>query len=166
MARQNRVGLDFLRKPFPGRPRQTNYREDHHIVRNARVQPIASSAAIQAQVAPSLGASVSSRTIRKPLAEGHLGLRRPLRVRPLTPTHRCLRLKWCRARENWTASELNQVVFSNESRFNLNSDDNRFHVWRSRGERLTPACALQIHTTPTAGVMVWNAIAYNTRSHP
>ncbi|GFW33840.1 HTH_Tnp_Tc3_2 domain-containing protein [Trichonephila clavipes] len=41
--------------------------------------------AIQAQVASSLGAPVSSRTIRRRLAEGHLGSWRPLRVLPLTP---------------------------------------------------------------------------------
>ncbi|GFT53482.1 transposable element Tcb2 transposase [Trichonephila clavipes] len=50
----------FTRRPSSGRPRQTSRREDNHIVRNARVQPTASSAAIQAQVAPSLGALVSS----------------------------------------------------------------------------------------------------------
>ncbi|GFV05909.1 hypothetical protein TNCV_2552761 [Trichonephila clavipes] len=55
------------------RPLQTSRREDHHIVRNARIQPTASSAAMQAQVAPSLGAPVSSGTIRKRLAQGHLG---------------------------------------------------------------------------------------------
>ncbi|GFX82580.1 transposable element Tcb2 transposase [Trichonephila clavipes] len=31
------------------------------------------------------------------------------------------------------------------------------------GERLNPAFALQRHTAPTADVMVWGAIAYNTR---
>ncbi|GFU83657.1 transposable element Tcb2 transposase [Trichonephila clavipes] len=66
----------------------TSRRDDHHIVRNARVQPTASSVAIQTQVAPSLGAPVSSRTIRRRLAEGHLESRYPLRVLPLTPTHR------------------------------------------------------------------------------
>ncbi|GFU81384.1 transposable element Tcb2 transposase [Trichonephila clavipes] len=65
-----------------------SHQEDHHIVRNARVQPTDSSAAIQAQVAPSLRASVSSRTIRRRLAEGHLGSWCPLRVLPLTPTDR------------------------------------------------------------------------------
>ncbi|GFT72853.1 HTH_Tnp_Tc3_2 domain-containing protein [Trichonephila clavipes] len=65
--------------------RQTSRREDRHIVRNARLQPTASSTAIQAQVAPSLGSPVSSRTIRRCLAEGHLGSRRPLRGLPLTP---------------------------------------------------------------------------------
>ncbi|GFU73859.1 transposable element Tcb2 transposase [Trichonephila clavipes] len=80
-----------------GRPRQTSRREDRHIVRNARVQPPASSAAIQAQIAPSLGAPVSSRTIRRRLAKGHLGSRCPLRVLPLTLTHRRLHLEWCHA---------------------------------------------------------------------
>ncbi|GFU99078.1 uncharacterized protein TNCV_1227921 [Trichonephila clavipes] len=53
---------------------------------------------------------------------------------------------------------------SDESRFNLSSDDNRVRVWRPLGEHLNPAFALQLHTVPTAGVMVWGAIAYNTRS--
>ncbi|GFW17378.1 transposable element Tcb2 transposase [Trichonephila clavipes] len=44
------------------------------------------------------------------------------------------------------------------------SDDNRVRVWRSSGERLNPAFALQRHKALTAGVMVWGAIAYNTRS--
>ncbi|GFW33803.1 uncharacterized protein TNCV_3588891 [Trichonephila clavipes] len=81
-----------------------------------------------AQVTPSLQAPVSSRTIRRHLAEGHLGSWRPLRVLPLTPTHRQLRLNWCCARGNWTSAEWNQVVFSDKSRFNLSSDENRDHV--------------------------------------
>ncbi|GFU55618.1 transposable element Tcb2 transposase [Trichonephila clavipes] len=72
---------------------KTSHREYRHIVRNVRVQPSASSATIQAQVAPSLGAPMSSRTIRRRLAEGHLGLWHPLRVLPLTPNHQRLRLE-------------------------------------------------------------------------
>ncbi|GFT93146.1 transposable element Tcb2 transposase [Trichonephila clavipes] len=63
-----------------------------------------------------------------------------------------------------TLLEWNQLVFSDESRFNISSDGNRVRVWRPRGERLSPAFALQRHTAPTAGVMVWGVIAYNTRS--
>ncbi|GFU72253.1 transposable element Tcb2 transposase [Trichonephila clavipes] len=37
-------------------------------------------------------------------------------------------------------------------------------MWRPRGERLNPAFALQRHTAPTSGMMVWGVIAYNTRS--
>ncbi|GFV88891.1 HTH_Tnp_Tc3_2 domain-containing protein [Trichonephila clavipes] len=66
-------GMSFTRRPDSGRPRQTIRLEDRHIVRNTRVQPTASSTAIQAQIAPLLGVPVSSRTIRRRLAEGHLG---------------------------------------------------------------------------------------------
>ncbi|GFW38439.1 HTH_Tnp_Tc3_2 domain-containing protein [Trichonephila clavipes] len=68
---------------------------------------IALSVAIQAQVTPpSLGAYVSSRTIRRSVAEGHLGSPRPLRVLPLTTpidisvwsgaTHKETGLQWTR----------------------------------------------------------------------
>ncbi|GFT46023.1 transposable element Tcb2 transposase [Trichonephila clavipes] len=50
------------------------------------------------------------------LAEEHLESWHPLRVLPLTLTHRRIRLEWYRARGNWTAAERNQVVFSDESR--------------------------------------------------
>ncbi|GFV96655.1 transposable element Tcb2 transposase [Trichonephila clavipes] len=92
------------RRPGSGCPRQTSRREDCHILRNACIHPTVSSVTIQAQVASSLGAPVSSRTIRKHLDEGHLGSRRPLRV---MPTHQRLRLEWCRARGNLTAAEWN-----------------------------------------------------------
>ncbi|GFX40578.1 transposable element Tcb2 transposase [Trichonephila clavipes] len=54
---------------------------------------------------------------KKGMAEGHLGSWCPLRVLPLTPTHRRLSLECCRTRGNCTAAELNQFVFRDESRF-------------------------------------------------
>ncbi|GFV96003.1 transposable element Tcb1 transposase [Trichonephila clavipes] len=48
-----------------------------------------------------------------------------------------------------------------ESRFNLSCGVNRVRVWKPCGERLNPVFALQRHTTPTVGVIVWGAIVYN-----
>ncbi|GFX76313.1 HTH_Tnp_Tc3_2 domain-containing protein [Trichonephila clavipes] len=107
--------MSFTQISGSGRPRQTCRPEDRYIVRFARVQPTVSSATIQVQVAPLLGFPVSSPTIRRRQAEGHLGSRRPLRVLHLTSTHRCLHLVWCRARGNWTAARWNHIVLSNES---------------------------------------------------
>ncbi|GFW75205.1 transposable element Tcb1 transposase [Trichonephila clavipes] len=125
-------------------------------------KPTASSITIQAQVVPSLGAPVSSRTIRRCQAEEHLGSRRPIRVLPLTPIDA---LFWSGAAHE--EPELQQdgtnVVFSGTSKFNISSDDNRVRVWRPRGERLNPAFALQWHITPTAGAMVWGVIASKKR---
>ncbi|GFY17574.1 transposable element Tcb2 transposase [Trichonephila clavipes] len=92
--------MSFTQKTGLERHRQTNRRENCHIVRNACVQTTTSSAAIQAHVAPSLGALAYSRTIQRRQAAGHLGSRPPLRVLPLARTHRCLRLEWCHERGN------------------------------------------------------------------
>ncbi|GFT58645.1 transposable element Tcb2 transposase [Trichonephila clavipes] len=131
--------MSFTRRQ--GRLRQTSHREDIRIVE------------------PSLGFPVSSRTIRRRLAEGHLGSRHPIRVLPLTPTHRPPPFGVVpRTRKlDCSGIELGRL-FSYESRFNVSSDDNCVRVWKPCGERLNPAFALQRHTTPTAGVMVWGPL--------
>ncbi|GFW33442.1 organic cation transporter protein [Trichonephila clavipes] len=128
--------------PFTLRPssrcfRQTSHREDHRIIRHALAKSTASLDAVLTTVTPSLRAPVSSRSIARCLAKGHLVSWCPLRVLPMTPTqqHHC-----------------------------LYSDDNRVRVWRPRDECLNPAFALQRHTTPEAGVMVWGVIAFDIRS--
>ncbi|GFU23306.1 transposable element Tcb2 transposase [Trichonephila clavipes] len=152
--------MSFTRRPGSGCPRQTSSQEDCHIVRYVPVQPTASSAAIQTQVAPSLRAPVSYRTKQRRLAEGHLGSRRPLRMLPLTPTHRRHRFEWCRAQGNWTAAEWNQVVFSDEPRFNLSSDDNRVRVWIPRGE--SPILPLLYSDTPLPQLVCWYGVPLPT----
>ncbi|GFV56147.1 transposable element Tcb2 transposase [Trichonephila clavipes] len=67
----------------------------------------------------------------------------------MSPTNRHLRLEWCHLRRDWTAVEWNQVVFSDESIFNLSSEDNRVRVWKPSGEHLNLAFALQRYTTPS-----------------
>ncbi|GFS91038.1 transposable element Tcb2 transposase [Trichonephila clavipes] len=157
--------VSFTRRPGTGHPRQASREDPPHRKKCTRTancfigrNPGTSSTFNRG------GASVSSRTIRRRLAVGRLGTRRPLHVLLLVPTRRRLRLEWCCVRGNWIVVVWNHVVFSDESRFSLSSDDNCVRVWRLRGERLNPAFALQRHTAPTAGVMVWNVIAYNTRS--
>ncbi|GFX42961.1 transposable element Tcb2 transposase [Trichonephila clavipes] len=81
--------MSFTRRPGSGRPRPTSRREDRHIVRNARVQPTASSAATR---------------------------------------HRVV------------------TLFKGGPPHSLRN------------------AALQRHTAPTAGMMVWGTIEYNTRS--
>ncbi|GFU68508.1 transposable element Tcb1 transposase [Trichonephila clavipes] len=119
----------------------------------------------------------AQRVARQHLHYGPLGLSKPLQVTwlkdsgitaPITcganATHQRLHLEWCHAQRDLTATEWNQVVFSEESGFNLSSDDNRVCVWRPRGEHLNSAFALQRHTAPPGGVTIWGAMNYYTLS--
>ncbi|UYV73801.1 K02A2.6-like [Cordylochernes scorpioides] len=104
-----------------------------------------------------------SRTISRRLVANGLHSCRPLRRLPLTPPNRRQRLEWCRARSTWM-TEWHRVVFSDESRFCLSSDSRRVRVWRRRGERSNPAAIVERPTVRQRGIMVWGAIAYDSRS--
>ncbi|UYV70148.1 hypothetical protein LAZ67_7001969 [Cordylochernes scorpioides] len=106
---------------------------------------------------------VSARTISRRLVANGLHSCRPLRRLPLTPPNRRQRLEWCRARSTWM-TEWHRVVFSDESRFCLSSDSRRVRVWRRRGERSNPAAIVERPTVRQRGIMVWGAIAYDSRS--
>ncbi|UYV66514.1 hypothetical protein LAZ67_4001938 [Cordylochernes scorpioides] len=102
-------------------------------------------------------------TISRRLVANGLHSCRPLRRLPLTPPNRRQRLEWCRARSTWM-TEWHRVVFSYESRFCLSSDSRRVRVWRRRGERSNPAAIVERPTVRQRGIMVWGAIAYDSRS--
>ncbi|GFU54505.1 transposable element Tc1 transposase [Trichonephila clavipes] len=67
------------------------------------------------------------------LAEANFKSKLPFRALPLTPEHRQLRLQWCQARSMWNVTDWQKVVFSDESRFVLGTDDNRVRVCRRPG---------------------------------
>ena len=89
--------------------------------------------------------------------------RMPLRRLPLSRDHQHLRLQWARERRHWRA-EWRNVVFSDESRFNMSYNDGRIRVRPYAGERNLRACILQRQRGPTLSVMVWGAIGYHMRS--
>ncbi|GFT55555.1 transposable element Tcb2 transposase [Trichonephila clavipes] len=59
-------------------------------------------------------------------------------------------------------SQIGKRLFSDESRFVLETD-NHVRVWRRPGERYNSPHTVLRHTTRTAGVMIWGAIAYDSR---
>ncbi|GFW19291.1 HTH_Tnp_Tc3_2 domain-containing protein [Trichonephila clavipes] len=102
-----------------------------------------------------VGVAIVPQTISRNLAEANLKSKRPFRALPLTPEHRQLCLQWCQARSMWNVTHWQKVVFSDESRFVLGTDDNRVRVWRRPGERYNCPHTVLGYTARTAGVMVW-----------
>ncbi|GFX38310.1 HTH_Tnp_Tc3_2 domain-containing protein [Trichonephila clavipes] len=123
----------------PGRPR------GERIVRQALVGPTVNRSTIRA---------IDPQTISRHLAETNLKSNRPFRALPLTPEHRQLRLQWCLARSMWNVTDWQKVVFSDESRFVLGTDDNRVRVWRRPGEQYNSPHTVLRHTARSASVMV------------
>ncbi|GFU62467.1 transposable element Tcb1 transposase [Trichonephila clavipes] len=74
------------------------------------------------QLSSATSTTVSRQTVYRCL--GHIGLYacRPFRCVPLTATHCHLRLGWSRDHALWTPQQWSCVMFSDESRFSLQSD--------------------------------------------
>ncbi|GBN25117.1 hypothetical protein AVEN_228894-1 [Araneus ventricosus] len=157
-------GRDSLQLRRSGRPRNTNASEDRAIIRTATSDPTTSLESIRRHLPPSRHPMVSRETIRRRLADAGISSRRPLRRLPLTPHHRQCRLYFCRPRARWSVTDWRRVIFSDESRFSLNADDQRIRVWRRSGHQSDPTFVAERHTAITPGVTVWGAICWDTRS--
>ncbi|GFX03901.1 transposable element Tcb2 transposase [Trichonephila clavipes] len=97
----------------------------------------ASSRQLAARWSSATGALMSASSIRRHLLYCGLRTMVPLYRIPLTANHRWLRLQWAHEHSAWKAG-CHQVVFSDESHFNLWNHDGRIRVRRSVGERSLP----------------------------
>ncbi|GFU50179.1 transposable element Tcb1 transposase [Trichonephila clavipes] len=115
------------------------------------------------QLSSATHTTVSRQTAYRRL--GHIGLyaRRPVRCVPLTATHCRLRLTWSREQALWTPQQWSCVMFSDESRFSLQSDSRRTLIWRAPGTRYHQENTIERHRYGGAGWLVWGGIILGSR---
>ncbi|GFU05483.1 HTH_Tnp_Tc3_2 domain-containing protein [Trichonephila clavipes] len=138
-----------------GRPRVTTPNEDWYIWQLLTKRNRRSTASDQSrQLSSATCTTVSRQTEYRRL--GHIGLyaRRPVRCVPLTATHCRLRLTWSREHAFSTPQQWSCVMFSDESRFSLQSDSRRILIWRAPGTRYHQENTNELHRY---GGAVWLA---------
>ncbi|GFY22066.1 transposable element Tcb1 transposase [Trichonephila clavipes] len=116
------------------------------------------------QLSSATGTTVSKQTVYRRL--GHIGLyaRRPVRWVPITATHCRLRLTWSRGHALGTPQQWSCVMFSDESRFSLQSDSCRTLIWRAPGTRYHQENTTERHRYGGAGWLVWGGIILGSRT--
>ena len=116
-----------------GRARATSAADDRYLQLTARRYSTATPTHLRSSLAAATGRLVSGSTVRRRLHEGGLYARRPALCVPITPRHRNERFHWARTHFPWSASQSRSVLFTDESRFCLQSDSRRVLVWREPG---------------------------------
>ncbi|GFY07236.1 transposable element Tcb1 transposase [Trichonephila clavipes] len=116
------------------------------------------------QLSSATGTTVSRQDVYRRL--GHIGLyaRRPVRCVPHTATRCRLRLTWSREHALWTPQHWSCVMFSDESRFSLQSDSSRTLIWRAPGTRYHQENIIERHRYVGAGWFVWGGIILGSRT--
>ncbi|GFX36600.1 transposable element Tcb1 transposase [Trichonephila clavipes] len=110
------------------------------------------------------GTTVSRQTVYRRLAHIGLYVRRPVRCVPLTATHCRLRLTWCREHALWTPQQWSCVIFSDESRFSLQSDSRRTLIWREPVTHYHQENTIERHRYSGAGWLVWGESILRSRT--
>ncbi|GFT85260.1 transposable element Tc3 transposase [Trichonephila clavipes] len=88
---------------------------------------------------------------------------RPWPVR-CTATHCRQQLTWRREHALWTPQQWSSVMFSDESRFSLQSDSRRTLLWRVPGTRYHQENTIERHRYGGAGWLVWGGIILGSRT--
>ncbi|GFV36680.1 transposable element Tcb2 transposase [Trichonephila clavipes] len=116
------------------------------------------------QLSSATGTTVSRQTVYRCL--GHIGLyaRRPVRCVPLTATYCSLRLTWSREHALWTPQQWSCVIFSDESRFSLQSDSRQTLIWRTPSTHYHQENTIERHRYGGAGWLVWGGIILGSRT--
>ena len=123
--------------PRSGRPQVTDLRQKRRIIRTHKMHTFTSASETARNF------EISASTCRRILKQANLKRRRPFRGPILKVRHKRARLEWCRSCVDWSQEDWSRVLFSDECRFSLDSDDGRARVWRTNGSRLHPKNIMQ-----------------------
>jgi transposase len=152
------------RRPVNGRPRATTVREDRFITITAKRNREFTARRLSNELASSSGTRISRFTIYRRLHAAGLYARRPMVCVPLTNSHRRERLNWARDHHTWSQNQWANVLFSDESRFSLETDSRRIFIWRESGTRYHPTNIRERDRYGGGGLMVWAGIMLDGRT--
>lgn len=155
---------EYVRRRGQGRKRSTTAVDDRFItlqtLRNRRQTAVKTRSVLQEV----RGTNISERTVRRRLYEVGLKSYVPIKAPRLQRHHRVARLNFGREHQNWNDDQWSKILFTDESRFCVNSIDGRERLYRRQGEQ--NAQFNFTRTVPFGGgsVMVWGGICLEART--
>ncbi|KFM68745.1 Transposable element Tcb1 transposase, partial [Stegodyphus mimosarum] len=152
------------RRYSTGRPRVTTPTDDRYLAVTAKRNRRSTASVLSRQLSSATDTTISRQTECRRLGQIGLHARRSVRCVPLTATHCRLRLALSREHALWTPQQWACVMFSDESRFSLQSDSRRAFIWRTPGTRYHQDNIIERHRYGGAGVLVWGGIILGSRT--
>ncbi|GFV72589.1 transposable element Tcb2 transposase [Trichonephila clavipes] len=149
-----------LGRPVPDRPRATTPAEDRFLALSARRRRTTTVPQLVADHFQASGRRISATTVRNRLHNAGLYARRPVVCVPLNGRQRRNRLCWAREHVSWTQQQWASVLFTDESRFTMESDSGRLLIWREQRTRYHQSNTVERHSYRGGGILVWAGISF------
>ena len=142
----------------------TTARQDRYLGTLACRNRMRTARALEIDFRRATAVHLSDQTVRNRLHELGMRARRPARCPILTVEHRTARLNFAREHQNWQLRHWMPVLFTDESRFSVSTNDRRARVWRRQGERYADCNIVEVDPYGGGSVMVWAGVSLDGRT--
>lgn len=140
-----------------GRPRKTDKRTDALIVREIKKFPFKSAPTLVKE----LNIPVSARTVSRRLIDADLLAYRPAKKPLISKRNQLKRLQFAQEHISWTVNQWKNVLFSDESKFNIIASDGITRVRRPKGKRVQQEFCVKTVKHGGGHVMAWGCFSAN-----
>lgn len=158
VKRFNETG-SYHDRPRIGRPKVTTSSEDKHIVITSKRNRRLTAPEIRADINRNRENPVSLTTVKRRLnaagLKGCVAVKKPL----LRKENRRKRLEWAKKYRNWTIDQWKNVLWSDESKYEIFGNRRRIYVRRSASEKMIPQCIVPTVKHGGGSVMVWGCFS-------
>ena len=147
-------------KKRKSRERKTTPREDAAIARIAKLNPFVGAPKIKEQIAQNLKLDLSVSTVKSRLIENKL-FGRVARKKPLVSKRNLVsRLKFAKQHVHKDLSFWQNVLWTDESKFNRFGSDGKQYVRRPQNQELSPRYTLKTVKLGGGNVIVWGSFSW------
>lgn len=148
-------------KPRSGRPRKLTMRERRRVVKNALKNPKVSATMLAANIESVSGKVVTPQTVRNVLHDAGIKGRRPRKKPYISEVNRKKRLEFAKNYKGKTLDFWKNVIFSDESKFEIFKPKHVLTIWRKKNAAMEPQNILKTVKHGGGNVMVWGCMSYN-----
>lgn len=147
-------------RPRNGRPRVTTKQEDQSIILVSKRNRRLTAPEITADFNIGHDIRISVDTVKRRLRSfglfGRLSVRKPL----LRSQNKKKRLQWAQKYKNWTTEDFKNVLWTDESKFQVFGSNRRIYVRRLHNEKMMPNCITPTVKHGGGAVMVWGGFSF------
>lgn len=146
-------------QPKTGRPKRLNGTEIRSIVRCVRQNPTESAVKIAETMSESSNNKISASTIRRALHENGIHGRVPRKKPYISHVNQKKRLIFAKKYKNMDSSFWDNVLFSDESKFEIFGKKKPVKIWRSKNQEYEEKNIISTVKHGGGSVMVWGCMA-------
>jgi len=155
----NTTGLiDDLKRS--GRPQILSPRKKRLVTNTLKKGLAKTATGIQKELRLSQDLQISRQTVARTLNEQGYVSRVKSKKPLLSSKHIKARFKWAKSHENWEVEDWKNVVWSDETKFNLLNSDGKEYYWTNKPGILTPESVKPTLKYGGGSVMIWGCMTW------